>query len=190
LASKEVVKVACGCYHTLVLTSEGKLYAFGRNSHGQLGLGDETTNNHHQTKPIEVKLNLEDKKVIQIAAGFYHSVVLVRPVVKNPLIEDFRRLLNNQNMSDVTFEIEGQLLYAHTCILMARCEPLDRMLNGPMMESDGIVRIEDTTYEVFKAFLEYLYTDNVEQLSFLEVDINFALELLSLADQYLVEPLK
>lgn len=64
------------------------------------------------------------------------------------------------------------------------------MLNGPMMESDGVVRIEDTTYEVFKAFLEYLYTDNVEQLNYLEVDINFALELLSLADQYLVEPLK
>ena len=86
-------------------------------------------------------------------------------------------------MSDVTFEIEGKHLYAHTCILMARCEPLDRMLNGPMRESnDSVVHIEDTTYECFKAFLEYLYTDNVEALNQFDVEINFALDLLSLAD--------
>lgn len=74
---------------------------------------------------------------------------------------------------------------------MARCEPLDRMLNGPMRESnDSVVNIEDTTYECFKAFLEYLYTDNVEALNQFDVEINFALDLLSLADQYLIEPLK
>jgi hypothetical protein len=106
-------------------------------------------------------------------------------------VEDFKQLLNNSELSDVTFEIEGKLLYAHTCILMARCEPLDCMLNGPMRESnDSIVKISDTTYECFKAFLEYLYTDSVEALNQFDVDINFALDLLSLADQYLVEPLK
>ncbi len=38
--------------------------------------------------------------------------------------------------------------------------------------------------------MEYLYTEQVEALQQFDIDINFALDLLSLADQYLVEHLK
>ncbi|CAB3385502.1 Hypothetical predicted protein [Cloeon dipterum] len=38
-SQKMVVQVACGGNHTLALTSEGKVYAFGRNDCEQLGLG-------------------------------------------------------------------------------------------------------------------------------------------------------
>jgi alpha-tubulin suppressor-like RCC1 family protein len=41
LARVRIVQVACGCYHTLALSDDGKVYPFGRNNHGQLGL--ETT---------------------------------------------------------------------------------------------------------------------------------------------------
>jgi RCC1 and BTB domain-containing protein len=33
-----IIGVACGCYHSLALSDEGKVYPFGRNNHGQLGL--------------------------------------------------------------------------------------------------------------------------------------------------------
>jgi hypothetical protein len=109
---------------------------------------------------------MNDKKVCQIAAGFYHSIVLANPVIRNPLVEDFRSLLNNQELSDVTFIVEGKKLYAHRCILMARCEPLDRMLNGPMRESYEVtIPIEDTSYQCFYSLLEYLYTEQVEGLA-------------------------
>jgi hypothetical protein len=99
--------------------------------------------------------------------------------------------LNNQELSDVTFNVEGKRLYGHRCILMARCEPLDRMLNGPMREGQDLqITIEDTTYQCFYSLLEYLYTEQVEALCLFEIDMNFALDLLSLADQYLVEQLK
>ncbi|XP_065334917.1 RCC1 and BTB domain-containing protein 1-like [Cloeon dipterum] len=42
LAQKMVVQVACGGNHTLVLTSEGQVYAFGQNVDEQLGLGSRT----------------------------------------------------------------------------------------------------------------------------------------------------
>ncbi|XP_065336605.1 uncharacterized protein LOC135937383 [Cloeon dipterum] len=44
LEQTRVVQVACGGDHTLALTSEGKVFAFGRNGDGQLGLG--TTVDH------------------------------------------------------------------------------------------------------------------------------------------------
>eukprot|EP00347_Sterkiella_histriomuscorum_P015743 403355850 len=199
LEDQEIVSVACGCYHTLALGYAGQLFSFGRNSHGQLG--DGTTNN--SCKPLLIQ-GLIDKKVCQIAAGFYHSIVLANPVIRNPLVEDFKQLLNNQELSDVTFIVEGKKLYAHRCILMARCEPLERMVNGHMREAfDLQIQIEDTSYQCFYSLLEYLYTEQVEALNQFETDImtknycsmsqiyiNFALDLLSLADQYLVEQLK
>ena len=43
---------------------------------------------------------------------------------------------------------------------MARCEPLECMVNGPMREGqDLVIKIEDTTYECFYALLEFLYTE-------------------------------
>lgn len=36
------VKVACGYAHTLALSDEGKLYVWGGNSYGQLGIGNKT----------------------------------------------------------------------------------------------------------------------------------------------------
>ena len=35
------MQVACGFHHTLVLMSDGKVFAFGRNSFGQLGVRSE-----------------------------------------------------------------------------------------------------------------------------------------------------
>lgn len=43
-------------------------------------------------------------------------------------------MLNNSSCSDVTFVVEDCALYAHRCILMARCEPLEKMLGGRMRE--------------------------------------------------------
>ena len=40
LASKRIVKVACGGFHTLALTSENELFAFGSSSYGECGYGE------------------------------------------------------------------------------------------------------------------------------------------------------
>jgi alpha-tubulin suppressor-like RCC1 family protein len=36
---RKVVKIACGHYHTMVITESGELYAFGEGRMGQLGTG-------------------------------------------------------------------------------------------------------------------------------------------------------
>jgi alpha-tubulin suppressor-like RCC1 family protein len=40
LSGRSIVRVACGDTHTLATTAEGRLYSFGRNQNGQLGLGN------------------------------------------------------------------------------------------------------------------------------------------------------
>lgn len=51
----QIKDVACGCYHTLALSVENNVYAFGRNSHGQLG-NDSTKNT---AEPFEIDLQLD-----------------------------------------------------------------------------------------------------------------------------------
>ena len=50
LVSKIVTSVACGSHHSLVLTKEGEVYAWGQNNCGQIGTGN-TTN---QSTPKKV----------------------------------------------------------------------------------------------------------------------------------------
>jgi E3 ubiquitin-protein ligase HERC2 len=40
LSHKRVVKVACGGFHTLILTSENEVFAFGAGNYGECGYGD------------------------------------------------------------------------------------------------------------------------------------------------------
>lgn len=40
LATRHVVQIASGLYHTLALTQAGELYAWGSNAYGQLGIGE------------------------------------------------------------------------------------------------------------------------------------------------------
>ncbi len=66
----EVIAIATGRYHSLALRSDGTVWAWGRNSYGQLGTGD--TELH--TVPTQVAL-LSGAKAL--AAGEYHSVALL-----------------------------------------------------------------------------------------------------------------
>ncbi|KAG7384717.1 putative ATP-dependent RNA helicase ddx49 [Phytophthora pseudosyringae] len=71
LEGKDIVRFACGCYHTLAVSDNGVMYVFGRNNHGQLGTGD--TSERVYPFPID---DFVGKRVALVAAGFYHTVVL------------------------------------------------------------------------------------------------------------------
>ncbi|RLN82186.1 hypothetical protein BBJ28_00012215 [Nothophytophthora sp. Chile5] len=71
LEGKEIIRFACGCYHTVAVSDNGVMYVFGRNNHGQLGTGD--TNERMYPYPID---DFVGKRVAMVAAGFYHTIVL------------------------------------------------------------------------------------------------------------------
>ena len=46
---------------------------------------------------------MQGKKCIQIAAGFYHSVIVVSQHEENELANNLSTLINNPKYSDITF---------------------------------------------------------------------------------------
>lgn len=72
LATKSVVQIACGSYHSLALTNNGDLYAWGANSYGQCGLG---TMSNKETVPQHIA-SLLGVPISLIACGSNHTFAL------------------------------------------------------------------------------------------------------------------
>jgi serine/threonine protein kinase len=88
--NSKIIKVSCGGEHTLALNSEGCLFSWGFNIFGQLGLNDRA----HRDTPCKVELirtfvynknniieresikSLKDERIVEIAAGAQHSMIL------------------------------------------------------------------------------------------------------------------
>ena len=65
-------EVACGGFHAIVYTREGKIFSFGNGTYWQLGHG----NKKSRMNPTMVESPLEGKIVIQVLCGFTHSMAL------------------------------------------------------------------------------------------------------------------
>ncbi|XP_003924053.2 putative E3 ubiquitin-protein ligase HERC6 [Saimiri boliviensis] len=68
----KIIQVSCGHYHSLALSKDSQVFSWGKNSHGQLGLGKEFPS---QPSPQRVR-SLEGIPLAQVAAGGAHSFAL------------------------------------------------------------------------------------------------------------------
>lgn len=71
LSGVRIVEVAVGVEHTLALASDGRLYAFGCNGRGSLGLGSSTLGTISQPTIVNTP-----ETFVKLAAGSLHSVGL------------------------------------------------------------------------------------------------------------------
>ena len=71
LEGREMLQVAAGGFHTVCVTEDGSVFAFGDNSElGQLGVGD----TEDRLVPTLLRGELENKSVVQVAAGSKHTM--------------------------------------------------------------------------------------------------------------------
>ncbi|XP_030420926.1 RCC1 and BTB domain-containing protein 2 [Gopherus evgoodei] len=193
-----VQRVACGYAHTLVLTDEGQLYAWGANSYGQLGTG----NKSNQSYPAPVTVDKD--RVIEIAAchsvhtsaaktqgGHVYmwgqcrgqSVILphlthfactddvfacfatpavtwrllsVEPDDHLTVAQSLKKEFDNPDTADLKFLVDGKYIHVHKVLLKIRCEHFRSILNN---NDDDVIEMSEFSYQVYRAFLEYLYTD-------------------------------
>jgi uncharacterized repeat protein (TIGR02543 family) len=76
-ANDKIIQVSLGYNHSSVLSQDGKVYIWGRNNQGQLGIDSDT--NMLIPQNITNSFNLtEDDKVIQISMGSAHSSALTQ----------------------------------------------------------------------------------------------------------------
>ena len=73
LAGRVATQISAGGYHTLVVTNDGTVFAWGMGSSGQLGQG---TNSGSNTAVGVTAASMANKTIVQVSAGFYHSVAL------------------------------------------------------------------------------------------------------------------
>ncbi|XP_051823686.1 probable E3 ubiquitin-protein ligase HERC6 [Antechinus flavipes] len=72
LSREKIIQVSCGHYHSIALTQDSKVFSWGDNDYGQLGLGK---NFPSQASPQRVK-SLDGIPLAQVAAGGSHSFAL------------------------------------------------------------------------------------------------------------------
>lgn len=139
---------------------------------------------------------------LYIFGGYNGTTVLndfykfrLKPVNIPPsaLVNDLRRLMLREELSDVTFVVEGQEVFANRALLAVRSEYFEAMLFGGMSESmqtdddeeRAPIELQDISHNVFLKVLEYLYTDTVSDLTW---DLGMALLIAS--EQFMLDRLK
>ncbi|OWM75950.1 hypothetical protein CDL15_Pgr009595 [Punica granatum] len=78
LEGLHVSYIACGPWHTAVVTSSGQLYTFGDGSFGALGHGDRTSS----TIPRVVEA-LQGLRATRVACGVWHSAAIVEITIES-----------------------------------------------------------------------------------------------------------
>ncbi len=73
-AGTKIIQIAAGGLHSLALSSTGQVYAWGDNSSGQLG--NDTASNSPVPIPVSAGAIPAGTKIVQIAAGYAHSLAL------------------------------------------------------------------------------------------------------------------
>lgn len=74
--TQPIVQIACGADHAIALTCQNEIFSWGNPKYGCLGFGDSIK---PQLKPTKLEIKdhkFEVLKIIQIACGKYHSIVL------------------------------------------------------------------------------------------------------------------
>jgi RCC1 and BTB domain-containing protein len=107
-----------------------------------------------------------------------------KPVV-NRLIESISGLFDDQKDSDFKFKFKVKEIFVHKLILKTRCEHFRKMFSNDWNENKtNEIEIPDYSYDVYYAFLKYLYSGSVV------IKPEEAIDLLDLANSYLEEELK
>jgi len=99
---------------------------------------------------------------------------------------DFAKLVNNKELADITFLVEGKPIFAHKTILAARSEHFKAMFFRGLKESkDTEVTLADVQYDIFLDVLKYIYTDEASLHS-----PDRAIEIIGAANYFKLDRLK
>ncbi|XP_068169898.1 ankyrin repeat and BTB/POZ domain-containing protein 3-B isoform X3 [Antennarius striatus] len=95
--------------------------------------------------------------------------------------------LNNKEMSDVTFLVEGKPFYAHKVLLFTASNRFKILLANRPCGENTCIEISNVKYHIFQLVMQYLYCGGTEALHIRNTDV---MELLSAAKFFQLEALQ
>ncbi|KAK1168910.1 ankyrin repeat and BTB/POZ domain-containing protein BTBD11-A-like isoform X1 [Acipenser oxyrinchus oxyrinchus] len=95
--------------------------------------------------------------------------------------------LNNKEMSDVTFLVEGKPFYAHKVLLFTASARFKSLLSNRPVAENTCIEISHVKYNIFQLVMQYLYHGGTESL---HVRNNEVMELLSAAKFFQLDALQ
>ncbi|XP_031711922.1 ankyrin repeat- and BTB/POZ domain-containing protein 3-B isoform X2 [Anarrhichthys ocellatus] len=95
--------------------------------------------------------------------------------------------LNNKDMSDVTFLVEGKPYYAHKVLLFTASSRFKSLLANRPCGENTCIEISNVKYHIFQLVMQYLYFGGTDALHIRNTDI---MELLSAAKFFQLEALQ
>lgn len=104
--------------------------------------------------------------------------------------------VNSNELSDISFLVEGQVVYGHRLILALQSDRFRGMFSSNFREStQSQITVEGVSHHAFVQMLDFLYTGKLLSLekvvdNFTISDVEVVVDLLHAADQYLIDHLK
>ncbi|KAJ8675265.1 hypothetical protein QAD02_011051 [Eretmocerus hayati] len=97
------------------------------------------------------------------------------------------KFVNNPELSDVQFRVEGRVFYGHKIVLVTSSPRFKNMLSSKLCEGNPpIIQINDIRYHIFQLVMEFLYHGGSASL---EVNQNDVLELMAAANFFQLDGL-
>ncbi|XP_036326380.1 ankyrin repeat and BTB/POZ domain-containing protein 2-like isoform X1 [Rhagoletis pomonella] len=97
------------------------------------------------------------------------------------------KFVNNPELSDVTFRVEGKIFYGHKIVLVTASPRFQSMLSSKLSEGNTpTVQINDIRYHIFQLVMHYLYSGGCATLEVSNADV---LELMAAASFFQLEGL-
>uniref|UniRef100_A0A8P0N743 RCC1 and BTB domain containing protein 1 n=2 Tax=Canis lupus familiaris TaxID=9615 RepID=A0A8P0N743_CANLF len=77
--------------------------------------------------------------------------------------ESLKKEFDSPETADLKFRIDGKYIHVHKAVLKIRCEHFRSMFQSYWNEDmKEVIEIDQFSYPVYRAFLQYLYTDAVD----------------------------
>uniref|UniRef100_A0A8C9FG60 BTB domain-containing protein n=1 Tax=Pavo cristatus TaxID=9049 RepID=A0A8C9FG60_PAVCR len=164
LQNKVVVNIACGQMCSMAVVENGEVYVWGYNGNGQLGLGS----SGNQPTPCRIAA-LQGIRVQRVCVMFAIIPIFIHFMCLIPIstklwpddhltvAQSLKKEFDNPETADLKFLVDGKYIHVHKVLLKIRCEHFRSILNN----DDEIIEMSEFSYPVYRAFLEYLYTDSI-----------------------------
>ncbi|XP_017016440.1 ankyrin repeat and BTB/POZ domain-containing protein 2 isoform X1 [Drosophila kikkawai] len=116
------------------------------------------------------------------------------PVKEQPTLQPVQgsridpKFVNNPELSDVTFRVEGKIFYGHKIVLVTASPRFQSMLSSKLSEASSTptVQINDIRYHIFQLVMQFLYSGGCSSLDVAHGDV---LELMAAASFFQLEGL-